>query len=151
RKKIKYLGNGIDLSRFDPALYSEEDVLRRKEQLGIPAASPVIGFVGRLAARRKGFLDFLAAGKRVSESLPDVRLLIIGEADPGKPDAVEPSVAADYGIAGRCLFLGQQPNHELPLLYKTMDVLVLPSLFEGMPQVVMEAAAMGRPAVVTDV
>jgi glycosyltransferase involved in cell wall biosynthesis len=64
---------------------------------------------------------------------------------------VDPSIANRYGIADRCLFLGQRPNHELPILYKLMHVLVLPSLFEGVPRAVMEASAMGIPAVVTNV
>ena len=85
------------------------------------------------------------------ERLPNVRFLVVGEADQGKPDAVEPSAAAEYGIEDACLFLGHRPNHELPQLYKVMNVLVLPSLFEGVPRVVMEASAMQVPAVVTDV
>ncbi len=149
--KIKHLGNGIDISVFNPTRFSVEDVARRRADLGIAPDAPVVGFVGRLAAKRKGFLDFLAAGKILAAKLPDVRFLIVGEADHGKPDAVEPEVAADYGLADRCVFVGQRPNHELPILLKSMDVLVLPSLFEGMPQVVMEAAAMGVPSVVTDV
>lgn len=150
-EKIKYLGNGIDLVEFDPARFSEADILRHKQELGIPDASPVIGFVGRLSAKRKGFLDFLAAGQKIVEQLPQARFLIIGEADHGKPDAVEPAAAANYGLENACLFLGHQPNQELPLLYRMMDVLVLPSLFEGVPRVVMEASAMQVPAVVTNV
>ena len=142
--KIRFLGNGIDLTQFDPSI-------ERGEIQGIPSDAPVIGFVGRLAARRKGFLDFLAAARQIAAQLPQVRFLIAGDADAGKPDAVEPSVAADYGIADRCVFLGQRRNGELPPLYKRMNVLVLPSLFEGVPRVVMEAAAMGVPCVVTDV
>ena len=142
--KIKFLGNGIDLTQFDPSV-------ERGEIPGLPSDAPVVGFVGRLAARRKGFLDFLAAAKQIATQLPQVRFLIIGDADAGKPDAVEPSAAADYGIADRCIFLGHRPNAELPPLYKRMNVLVLPSLFEGVPRVVMEAAAMGVPCVVTDV
>ena len=69
----------------------------------------------------------------------------------GKADAVEPAVAREYGVETTCIFLGRQPNSELPLLYLLMDVLVLPSLFEGVPRVVMEASAMGVPAIVTDV
>ena len=142
--KIRFLGNGIDLTQFDPSI-------ERGEIPGISPDAPVVGFVGRLAARRKGFLDFLAAARQIAAQLPQVRFLIAGNADAGKPDAVEPSVAADYGIADRCVFLGQRPNAELPPLYKRMNVLVLPSLFEGVPRVVMEAAAMGTPCVVTDV
>jgi len=150
-EKIKLLGNGIDLTQFDPARISADAVLACRRELGIAAAAPVVGFVGRLAARRKGFLDFLAAARNLAEQLPDVRFLIVGEADHGKPDAVEPAAAAEYGIADRCLFLGQQPNDRLPLLYKVMSLLVLPSLFEGVPRAVMEASAMQTPAVVTDV
>ena len=54
-------------------------------------------------------------------------------------------------IADRCVFVGNIPNGELPPLYKIMSVLVLPSIFEGVPRVVMEASAMGTPCVVTDV
>ena len=151
REKITLLGNGIDLSGFNADAVSAEDALRCREKLGIPADAPVVGFVGRLAARRKGFLDFLAAAKNLAALRPDVRFLIAGETDHGKPDAVEPSVAADYGIAERCIFVGQLPNTELPRLFKLMNVLVLPSLFEGVPRVVMEASAMGVPSVVSDV
>ncbi len=149
--RIQFLGNGIDLTQFDPDAVSAEDALRCRQRLGIAPDAPVVGFVGRLAARRKGFLDFLAAARDIAARLPQVRFLIVGDADYGKPDAVDPSAAADYGIADRCLFLGHRPNEELPPLYKIMSVLVLPSLFEGVPRVVMEASAMGTPCVVTDV
>lgn len=150
-EKIRHLGNGIDLSRFQPAQISAAAIAQKRDELGIATDTPVVGFVGRLAARRKGFLDFLAAGQQIAHQIPDVRFLIIGQADTGKPDAVEPAVASEYGIADNCLFLGRQPNDELPLLYSLMNVIVLPSLFEGMPRAIMEAAAMGVPAVVTDV
>lgn len=149
--KISLLGNGIDFSRYDPDEYSREDLQKARSQIGIPPDAPVVGFVGRLAAKRKGFLDFLAAAKRVAEREPSVRFLIVGPSDKGKPDAVDPAAMAEYGIADRCHYLGERPNEELPLLYKLMTVLVLPSLFEGVPRVVMEAAAMKVPAVVTDV
>ena len=148
---IQFLGNGIDLTQFDPDAISAEDEQRCRQRLGIAADAPVVGFVGRLAARRKGFLDFLAAARDIAARLPQVRFLIAGGSDRGKPDAVDPSAAADYGIADRCVFVGNIPNGELPPLYKIMSVLVLPSIFEGVPRVVMEASAMGTPAVVTDV
>lgn len=149
--KIKHLGNGIDLAQFDPDRVSpsEERQLRRK--LGIADNTPVVGFVGRLAARRKGFLDFMDAARGVAARLPQVRFLIVGETDHGKPDAVTPDVAERYGIADRCLFVGQRDNQELPSFYKLMNVLVLPSIFEGLPRVVMEASAMGVPSVVSNV
>jgi glycosyltransferase involved in cell wall biosynthesis len=150
-QKLKFLGNGIDLTLFDPERVSAADELRCRQELGIAPDAPVVGFVGRLAARRKGFRDFLAAAKAIAAQWPQVRFLIAGDADSGKPDAVEPSAAANYGIAHRCVFLGLRNYDEMPLFYKLMNVLVLPSLFEGVPRAVMEASAMGTPSVVTDV
>jgi len=150
-QQIKFLGNGIDLAWFDRARFSPDAIAAKRAELGLAPAAPIVGFVGRLAVKRKGFLAFLTAAKRVAEQVPGVRFLIIGETDHGKPDAIESSVARDYGVEEACLFLGQQPNQQLPLLYSLMDVLVLPSLFEGLPRVVMEASAMGVPAVVSDV
>jgi glycosyltransferase involved in cell wall biosynthesis len=149
--KIKYLGNGIDLSCFRPEQINEALSAQKRAELGIAPGAPVVGFVGRLAARRKGFRDFLAAGQQIARQVPNVRFLIVGDADKGKPDAVQPEAASEYGIAEQCIFLGWRPNHELPLLYRLMNVIVLPSLFEGMPRAIMEAAAMGVPAVVSDV
>jgi glycosyltransferase involved in cell wall biosynthesis len=124
---------------------------QKRAELGIPDSAQVVGFVGRLAARRKGFLDFLAAGRKLVRQLPNIWFLIVGDADHGKPDAVSPDAARDYGIAERCIFLGQRPNAQLPSLYALMDVLVLPSLFEGVPRVVMEASALCVPVVASDV
>ncbi len=149
--KIKLLGNGIDLTQFDPARVSDEEVRRLRIGLGLPDGVPVVGFVGRLAAKRKGVGDLLRAAREVAARLPEARFLFVGDADRGKPDAVEPSAAADFGIADRCVFVGHRGNAELPAFYRLMDVLVLPSLFEGVPRVVMEASAMGTPCVVTDV
>jgi glycosyltransferase involved in cell wall biosynthesis len=149
--RVSHLGNGIDLTAFDPDRYVAEALQNERTRLGIPDGARVVGFVGRLAARRKGFLDFLAAAQQIVERQPDTRFLIVGEADRGKPDAVEPEAARAYGVDRHCVFLGKQPNVRMPLLYRLMDVLVLPSLFEGLPRAIMEAAAMGVPAVATDV
>ena len=150
-EKIKHLGNGIDLSIFNRDQVTIGDIRRKRQQLGIPDDTKIVGFVGRLAGKRKGFIDFLRACQRVAKHCPNVRFLIIGEADVGKADAVGPSAAKDHGVSDQSLFLGDRPNAELPSLYAIMDLVVLPSLFEGMPRVVIEAAAMGIPAVVTNV
>jgi glycosyltransferase involved in cell wall biosynthesis len=151
RQKTNFLGNGIDLTRFDPDAVSTENVKGLRAEFGLKPDTPVVGFVGRLAAKRKGFADFLAAAQLISARIPDCRFLVVGESDRGKADAMEASAADVHGIADHCVFVGQRDGSELPLFYKLMDVLVLPSIFEGLPRVVMEASAMGVPAVVTDV
>ena len=149
--KIKYLGNGIDLKRFDRSRLEEKGLVQKRHEIGLSAGTPVIGFVGRLAGKSKGFLDFLAAGKLVARHYPRVRFLIVGSPDRDRPDAVRPQVAKEYGIWDLCLFMGWRPYSELPTLYGLMDVLVLPSPREGFPRVLMEGAAMQVPCVATDV
>ena len=151
REKIKFLGNGIDLTQFDPDAISAKNVERLRAELGLRPCVPVVGFVGRLAAKRKGFADFLAAAQEISARVPGCQFLVVGASDRGKADAMDASAARVYGIAERCVFAGLRDRNELPPFYKLMDVLVLPSIFEGLPRVVMEASAMGVPAVVTDV
>ena len=94
-EQIRHLGNGIDLVLLRSQRISDMNVRREtKEEQGLSPKRPVVGFVGRLAARRKGFLDFLAAGAHVVERIPRrAAFLLIGEADAGKPDAVDPSAA----------------------------------------------------------
>jgi len=148
---IGHLGNGVDLVLFDPDRIKPETIHLKRAALNIPEDYYVVGFVGRLAAKRKGFMDFLLAAKQILAQRHDICFLIIGSPDIGKPDSITADAAAVLGIAESCYFVGHQPNSELPVYYKMMDLIVLPSEFEGIPRVIMEASAMGIPAVATDV
>lgn len=145
---LKWLGNGIDISRFDRTRLTEEELDALRAEIGLDAERPVIGFVGRLV-EEKGILDLLAAAKSVLKEVPGIQLLIVGPYDDEKPDALRPDVAERYGLSEQCRFLGMR--HDMPELYALMDVLVLPSYREGFPRAPMEASAMGVPAVATDI
>lgn len=147
-EKIKHLGNGIDVRRFDSANLSPQDITRKRLEVGLPNGSRVVGFVGRLV-REKGLLELFAAARIMRERVPDVRLLIIGPVDSQKPDALMPDVAREYGVADICHFLGMR--QDMPELYAVMDVFVLPSHREGFPRAPMEASAMKVPSIVTDI
>jgi glycosyltransferase involved in cell wall biosynthesis len=143
---IKYLGNGVDLRRFRPS--GPEAAAAKRRALGLPVAAPVVGFVGRLVAE-KGLPELLQAARLILRRLPEARFLIVGPTDHCKRDAVTPALADAHGVADACYFTGLR--EDLPELYALMDVFVLPSHREGFPRVLLEAAAMGVPAVVTDV
>jgi glycosyltransferase involved in cell wall biosynthesis len=149
--QLSFVGNGVDLTRFSPSQVSEVSIRNLQEKLRYPAGTQVIGYVGSLSSERKGFLDFLAAAATVRKQWPKVRFLIIGDSEKGAPDVVDPSEAGKYGIADRCIFVGQRSNAELPVWYSIMNVLVLPSQFGSMPRCIMEASAMGLPVVATDI
>jgi glycosyltransferase involved in cell wall biosynthesis len=143
--------NGIDVEFFDSNRVSDEQVSTMKNALGIGEDERVIGFVGRLAGHRKGVFDLLSAAKIVQREIPNVRFLFVGSTDAGQPDAVDESIAAEYGVSETCIFAGSRDRHELRTIFKLFDVHVLPSLFEGMPRNVMEATAMAIPSIVSDV
>jgi glycosyltransferase involved in cell wall biosynthesis len=146
--KIKYLGNGVDVQRFNRARLDVAVLAQKREELGLSADQPVIGFVGRLVAE-KGILELLQAARIVVKHFPHARFLIIGPIDHEKPDALTPAIAQAYGVAPACVFTGLR--QDMPELYALMNVFVLPSHREGFPRSPLEASAMSVPCVVTDI
>ncbi len=146
--KYRHLGNGIDLSVFDPSLVQQQILAQKRSAIGLASKRPVIGFVGRLVTE-KGILELLEAMKAVRERVPDVQLLIVGPVDEKKSDSLTPAVANDYGMADCTFFTGMR--NDMADIYAMMDVFVLPSHREGFPRSPMEASAMGKPCIVTDI
>lgn len=146
--KIKYLGNGIDVRSFDRARLNPATLEQIRCEVGLPADSPVVGFVGRLVAE-KGILELFAAARIVAQAVPAVRFLIVGPVDAEKLDSLTPATAREYDVDEICVFPGLR--NDMPELYALMDVFALPSHREGFPRSAMEASAMGVPCVVTDV
>jgi lipopolysaccharide/colanic/teichoic acid biosynthesis glycosyltransferase len=146
--RIRSLGNGIDLRRFDPARLTPETRLRTRAALGIAVDAPVVGFVGRLVAE-KGLRELLEAARTVLAAVPNARFLFVGGVDSEKADRLTPDVARVAGLEAACVFAGVR--QDMPELYQAMDLFVLPSHREGFPRAPMEASAMGVPCIVTDV
>ncbi|MFH1569589.1 MAG: glycosyltransferase family 4 protein [Gemmatimonadota bacterium] len=146
--RLHLIGNGIDEARFDPGRYVGARQATRRE-LGLADDALVVGMVGRLV-REKGFEEFYAMAARVAAAEPRARFLVVGITEADQSDAVDPhQLAARYGLSDRCRVLEQRAD--MPELYLAMDVAVLPSHREGIPRALMEASAMGLPAVATDI
>jgi glycosyltransferase involved in cell wall biosynthesis len=146
--RIRLLGNGIDVVRFDPATQSAERRAATRAALGLAASHKVVGMVARFVAE-KGYREMLRAAQILREKVPEVRFIFVGPVDSAKDDVLDARLVDEMGVADVAQFLGLQTD--LPDLYAIMDVLALPSYREGFPRVPMEAAAMGVPAVVTNV
>jgi len=147
-KKIQYLGNGIDMTRFVLEKYGASFVAQKKQELALASAVKVIGTVGRLV-EEKGYLDLFEAMKTVVKKYPDAILLAVGPKEPEKKDALNPEITKEYGLQNNVIFLGERKDVEQ--LYPIMDVFVLASHREGFPRSVIEAMAMQKPIVVTDI
>jgi glycosyltransferase involved in cell wall biosynthesis len=94
----------------------------------------------------KGHRHFLEAAASVSRAYGDVRFLVVGD---GPERARLERTAGELGISGKVRFLGVRDD--VPAVLKLMDVLVLSSLSEGSPNVVLEGMASGVPIVGTRV
>lgn len=144
--RLHLLGNGIDLVRFAPERWSGAGE-RVREQWGVHKDRVVIGFVGRLVAE-KGLPELLEAFRRLRARCPEVALVLVGDVDPSKRDAFG-SEDLDAARADGAVVVGWQ--HPIEPCYLGFDLLALPSHREGFPRAPMEAAAMGRAVVATDV
>jgi glycosyltransferase involved in cell wall biosynthesis len=146
--KLTLLGNGIDLDRFDPAPVSAAALEGARRELGAREPSDVVvGLVGRLV-REKGYPEVFEAARRLRERMPHVRFAVIGGDDDEKSDALS-ARDRDAAEAAGVRLLGARDD--VVALYRGMDLFVLASHREGFPKAAMEAAAMGLPAVVTDI
>jgi glycosyltransferase involved in cell wall biosynthesis len=143
--KILYLGNGIDLDQFDPARVQKGrpalQALRKDFQIG----QHTVLMIAELQPRKAGG-DFLRAAEHVLSMLPHVRFLLVG--DGPLKDRLEMMVN-DLGLKGKVLMPGFR--QDIPELLALTDVYVLSSISEGMPRSVIEAMAMGKPVVATNV
>lgn len=147
RHRLHFLGNGIDLERFDPGGIPEAARAATRRSLGVAPDEVLCGAVGRLVAE-KGYRELFAAVARLRSSHPWVRFAVVGPEEPGKPDALgreEIDAARRLGV----VFCGMRAD--MPELYRAMDLYVLTSHREGFPRSAMEAAAMGLPVVATDI
>jgi glycosyltransferase involved in cell wall biosynthesis len=144
--RLHWVGNGIDERRFDPTRYP--DARRRtRAALGLGDDDLVVGCVGRFV-REKGFVELAQMARRVAARQPRFRLLVVGIAEPEQSDSVDPhGLLAAAGVADRSIVL--ERRDDMPELYASMDVAVLPSHREGIPRALLEAGAMGVPLVAT--
>jgi glycosyltransferase involved in cell wall biosynthesis len=144
-EKIRVIGNGVDLTRFDPSAISADTRPRLRAALGVGDAELLVLFPGRMV-REKGLEEVYEAA-HVLRGEP-IRIAIAGRDDAARGDAPSAESLARARDAG-VLFLGERKD--MPQLYAAADVVGLASWREGMPRALIEGAAMARPLVATDI
>lgn len=133
---------GVDAKRFEPSV----EVLKRAGQvrrdLKIPSEAPVVGFVGRLN-KDKGISELVQAYLTLRASIPELRLLLVGEMEEGDPLPAEicRAIESEPGII-RPGFVQNPVEY-----YHVMDVFAFPTHREGFGNVTLEAHAAGKPVV----
>lgn len=140
-ERISVVENGIDPDFFEQAKAPE----LKDRVFQNPDLSPRLGTVGLLNAA-KGHDVLLEAFARLRERFPSAGLVMVGE---GALRASLERRIDRLGLADRVVLAGYR--NDVPRVLKELDLFVFPSLWEGMPYVVLEAMASGLPVVATDV
>ena len=144
--RIFYLPNGIDLNQFGPPV-SDGEARRR---FGVNGEAVVFGAVGPID-RLKGLDLLISAFARVAHGTKHVRLLIVGEAK-GKGTSFKEELLKTVDrlqLSERVTFIGHQ-NDPVPY-FAAMDILVVPGRTGGSGRSAVEAMAMAKPVIVSDV
>ena len=139
RTKLVVIPNGVDVARFegrDPAF---------KGRMGLSRDTRLVTTIGRLH-EQKGIAAFLHAAASILQSRSDCHFLVVGT---GPLEADLRRLAAELHIARHVAFLGY--TDRVAEVLKATDVFVLASLWEGMPNAVLEAMAAATPVVATRV
>ncbi len=140
-KSIHIVRNGVDTSKFSPA---GPKSLADSERV-------TVMFAGRLE-ERKGIHQLIDAIPQVLEQTKNVRFIIVGrDMKIGKrsvSETVKRRLAAS-GAGAYVQFIDHVPLSEMPALYRSADICVVPSLYENAPYTVLEAMACGKPVVAT--
>jgi glycosyltransferase involved in cell wall biosynthesis len=108
----------------------------------------VVAMISRLL-KDKGVLEYVAAVKMLKSIGVQARFLLIGEPDYGNPAFIDETLLALWQREGHVELLGFRKD--IPQLMHQADIIVLPSYREGLPKVLLEAAACGRAVITTDV
>jgi glycosyltransferase involved in cell wall biosynthesis len=134
--------NGVDVARFAPTQQRIWRAAELRRQFGIPADAPVALFVGRLTCD-KGIAELVEAFLQLENRIPNLRLLLVGSFEDGDP--LPEDIRKRLETHDRVILAG--PVNDTAPYYAMADVLVLPSHREGLPTVVLEAHAAGKPVI----
>jgi len=133
--------NGVDIPRSGV----NGDRTGARRALALDDEQKAVGIIGRLD-EQKGLHFFLQAAQRVHAEEPEARFFVVGDG------ALRPSLEAmsmDLGLSDVVRFMGYR--RDIPMILRGLDVVVFASLHEGMPFALLEAFAMAKPVVATDV
>ena len=139
--KVNILHNGVDFNEYK---FSGEARKKMRAELEIDDGCFLMGHIGRFSAQKNhGFLIDVFRG--VLDRYPNTRLLLVGE---GKLEDEIKNKCKKYGIDERVIFAGVRKD--IPNILSAMDLFVFPSLYEGMPNVLIEAQASGLKCLISD-
>jgi glycosyltransferase involved in cell wall biosynthesis len=152
-EKVRYLGNGVDIDRFNRDRLRSAEQAQLRESLAIPnTANLIVGTIGRLT-RKKGSRYLIEAAAKLLTQFPNLHILVIGgqlgtDPEPFQLELVER--IQKLGLEKQVTLTGYR--EDTPELLGLLDIFTLPTFtHEGLPRSILEAMSMGLPVVATDI
>lgn len=143
--RCKVVYNGLDVNRFGNIV--ESDRVRVQEEFGLGTVSPLFIHVGRFD-RAKNHERLVMIFEVLAQQFPDSALLLVGGGDQEREKEIR-ALVKTKGLNNRVIFAGLRSD--VPVLLSLSNCMIFPSLWEGLPGAVLEAAAMGVPVVGSDI
>ncbi len=150
-ERLGYLGNGIDIHKFDRSRLAPDTRAKIRQEFNIPSDRLVIGIVARIT-KVKGQSDLLNAFIKLQSQFDHLHLLIVGGQLDSETDSCQAEIEREidrHQLDDRVTITGIRTD--VPELLVAMDILSLPSYWEGLPRSLLEAMAMELPIVTTDI
>ena len=144
--KVIKIYNGIELDEYRPngkEVRSQKSEVRR--EFGIAKDVPVIGAIGRMVWQ-KGFEYLIQAIPDIVQDVPDAKFLLVG--DGPLRERIE-ALSKELRVRDNMIFTGFRSD--IKEILCAVDLLVIPSLLEGFPMVILEAMAMAKPIIATNI
>jgi len=139
QEKIRVIYNAV----FEDGIPKLNPPLEVRKEFGIPAEDKLLGVIGRLSPE-KGQIFFLQAFSKLVENYPQATALIVGE---GPDEKKLKEYCSSEKLDSKVVFTGYQKD--ITSIYKSLDLVILPSLSEGMPNVALEGMLFGKPVIGT--
>ena len=133
---VEIRGSGVELSRFAASASTPT------------SGPPIVAFIGRMLWD-KGLREFVDSAEILRRTHPKVRFVLIGAPDPGNRASAPEAYLLEAEAAGHVEWWGARSD--IPEIMQAASLIVLPSYHEGLPKVLLEAAAAGRAVVATDI
>lgn len=142
------IGNGVDVTRFNPSRIGDRVSVRAA--LNIPSDAYVVGMIGR-QVREKGIVEFLHAARELASKRTRLWFLLIGDRLSSDHAAgVDDEFSLAKSVLGERL-VAPGLRDDIPEMLNAMDLFCLPSWREGMPRTIIEAMMMAKPVVATNI
>ena len=139
----------MDTTFFTPCDVNTSNIHYLRKELALTPENVVIIMISRML-HAKGVAEYVAAARQTKTLHPQAVFLLVGPSDPHNPSAVPLAQLEAWSAAGDVRYCGRRDD--IKDLLALSDLVVFPSYYrEGIPKVLLEAAAMAKPIITTDI